>query len=107
MQKIVDESYTLIKGKEPYITKNSLIISSNAKVASIVEDEFDDRNLTNALKNNFPNNKVIKFNNDSNFKNDILSIIDNYDNIIVYSYDAYKDNVQKETINELYPEVTI
>ena len=101
MQNIVDESYTLIKGKEPYITKNTLVISSNAKVASIVEDEFDDRNLTNALKNNFPNNKVIKFNNDCNFKNDILSIIDNYDNIIVYSYDAYKDNVQKETINEL------
>ena len=56
MQKIVDESFTLIKGKAPYLTDKTLILSSNAKIASIVEDEFDDRNLTNALKNNFVNN---------------------------------------------------
>ena len=49
-QNIVDNSYTLIKGKEPYIVDKTLIISVNVNVASIVEDEFDERNLTNALK---------------------------------------------------------
>ena len=101
MQKIVDESFTLIKGKAPYLTDKTLILSSNAKIASIVEDEFDDRNLTNALKNNFVNNKVIKFSKDNNFTKDIMSIIDSYDNIVIYSYDAYLDNVQLDTINEL------
>lgn len=101
MQEIVDSSYTLIKGKAPYITDKSLIISANAKIGSIVEDEFDERNLTNALKNNFPNNTIIKFNDDINFVKNILKDLDNYDNIIVYSYDAYKDDIQKETINEL------
>jgi len=101
MQSIVDESYTLIKGKAPYIDENTLIIASNAKVASIVEDEFDERNLVKSLKKSFPNNNVIKFNNNSNFVSDIISIVDKYNNIIVYSYDAYKDYIQTETINEL------
>ena len=101
MQDIVDSSYTLIKGKEPSLTPNTLIISSNAKIASIVEDEFDDRNLTNALKHNFPNNKVIKFTNDKSFVKDILNIVNDFDRVIIYSYDAYKDEVQIETINEL------
>lgn len=101
MQDIVDNSFTLIKGKAPYLTNKTLIISSNARIGSIVEDEFDDRNLTNALKNNFPENKVIKFTRDIDFTSNIMSIVDEYDNIIVYSYDAYIDSVQKETINAL------
>ena len=103
MEMIVDKSYTLIKGEAPYINNNTLIISSNAKIASIVEDEFDERNLTNALKNNFPNNKIIKFTNDLDFVNKVLDIInnDNIDNIIIYSYDAYKDKTQIDTINTL------
>jgi len=83
------------------IDENTLIIASNAKVASIVEDEFDERNLVKSLKKSFPNNNVIKFNNNSNFVSDIISIVDKYNNIIVYSYDAYKDYIQTETINEL------
>ena len=68
---------------------------------SIVEDEFGDRNLTNALKHNFSNNTVIKFENTDNFVENIMEKIDEYDNIVVYSYDAYKDDLQKETINTL------
>ena len=101
MTDIVDNSYTLIKGKAPYLTSNTLIISSNAKVGSIVEDEFDDRNLTNALKHNFTNNKVLKFESNDSFKEEVLNIIDDYDNIIFYSYDAYRDEVQKDLINSL------
>ena len=99
MEEIVDNSYTLIKGKAPYLTDKTLIISSNAKVGSIVEDEFDDRNLTNALKHNFINNKVLKFESSVLFKEEVLSIINNYNNIIFYSYDAYCDEVQKDLIN--------
>ena len=96
MQEIVDESYTQILGKKPYITPNTLIISSNANVASIVEDEFDDRNLTKVLKANFPNNKIIGFKE----KEEMINI-DKYENILIYSYDAYNDQNQKEVINEI------
>ena len=101
MSEIVDQSYTLIKGKAPYINDKTLIISSNAKIGSIVEDEFDERNLTNALIHNFPNNKVIKFKEEDGFVYNILKDIDKYENIIIYSYDAYRDEIQKETINTL------
>lgn len=98
MQKIVDESYTLVMGSKPYIDENTLVISSCVKVASIVEDEFDERNLTMKLKNNFPNNKVIEFNNDiDSFK----KIANDYQHILIYSYDAYKDENQKNIINYL------
>ena len=101
MQEIVDNSYTLIKGSAPKITDKTLIIAANAKIGSIVEDEFDERNLVNALTHNFPNNKVVKFSDDTNFTSQILSIVDNYNNVIVYTYDAYRDNTQINTINEL------
>ena len=96
MQEIVDESYTQILGNKPYITPNTLIISSNANVASIVEDEFDDRNLTKALKASFSNNKIIGFK-----EKEQLLDIEKYENILIYSYDAYNDQNQKEVINEI------
>ena len=101
MQCIVDNSYTLILGKEPTLKDNTLIISCNAKVASIVEDEFDERNLTNALIHNFKNTKVLKFVYDKSFINYILDIYKDYENIIIYSYDAYNNDIQKELINTL------
>ena len=82
-------------------SSNTLIISCNAKVGSIVEDEFDERNLTNALKHNCPNNKVLKFKSEKSFIEDALNLASNYQNIIVYSYDAYLDDIQKTVINKL------
>ncbi len=101
MQEIVDSSYTLIKGKAPYITPNTLVISSNVTVASIAEDEFDERNLTKALRAAFPHNDIIEFTKDGSFADAVLNKAAGYDNILVYSYDAYKDRVQKETVNKL------
>ena len=99
MEDIVDGSYTLIKGEEPFINDKTLIISANVKVASIVEDEFDERNLTKALQNNFPNNKIIDFVEFNDKK--LIQTINDYENIIIYSYDAYKDSLQKDIINNL------
>ena len=101
MESIVDNSYTLIKGDAPKLDLNTLIISCNAKVGSIVEDEFDERNLTNALKHNFPNNVVLKFRSEESFVDEALNLANNYQNIIIYSYDAYRDDVQKTVINKI------
>ena len=101
MEEIVDNSYTLIMGKAPYLTDKTLILCANAKVGSIVEDELDGCNLANELRDKFKNHTIIKFTKDESFKDDILKIIDDFDNIIIYSYDAYNDIVQKDTINAL------
>lgn len=101
MQEIVDGSFTLIKGQKPSINDDTLIISSNVRVASIVEDEFDERNLTKALKNSFPNHKVIEFTKNIEFVEETFKLSENYQSIIIYSYDAYNDEVQKDLINKL------
>ena len=96
MQEIVDNSYTLIKGRKPYLTDKSLIISTPATVASIVEDEFDDRNLAKVLRTNFSKHDIFEFGKINESIN-----LDDYDNILIYSYDAYLDKLQMKTINEL------
>lgn len=96
MQEIVDNSFTLIKGKAPILKENSLIIAATTKVASIVEDEFDDYNLANSLKKRFINHDVYEFNEVSINQN-----VDKYDNIILYSYDAFNNQHQRMVINEL------
>lgn len=101
MQSIVDSSYTLIKGKAPYITSKTLIISSCVTVASIAEDEFDERNLTKALKTGFPNNTILEFTKEPAFTQEVMDRLDEFDNVVIYSYDAYKDEVQKATVNAL------
>lgn len=101
MQEIVDNSYTLIKGNAPYVTDNTLIISSNVRVASIVEDEFDERNLTKQLIKNFPNNKVIELSKNKSVINEIMDITKDYKHIVIYSYDAYNDELQQKVINDL------
>lgn len=101
MQAIVDGSYTLVKGNAPKLTEDTLIIAANVRVASIAEDEFDDRNLSGAIKKSFPKNKVLTFTKEEDFVNEALSAAEKADAIIVYSYDAYRDEVQKNTVNAL------
>lgn len=101
MQDIVDNSFTLVKGTKPILKDKTLILSSTTKVASIVEDEFDNYNLTRTLKNNFKNLDIIEFKKEDSFKDEIINIIDNYENIIIYSYDACNDKIQLDTINEI------
>ena len=101
MQKVVDESYTLILGQAPSLSENTLIITPSVSVSSIVEDEFDSRNLTMMMKHHLPNQNIIEFTKDISFVEYILNKANEYDKIIVYSYDAQNDEVQKQTINEL------
>lgn len=101
MQDIVDGSYTQIMGNAPYITADTLILTSGAVVSSIVEDEFDERSITKAMRAAFPNNEVLEFTKDADFVTTALKKAEGCGNVLVYSYDAYKDEVQKATVNAL------
>ena len=95
MEEIVEKSYTLVKGKEPLLTDDTLILSPKALISSIVEDEFDKRDLTLFLKKNF-DNEIIEFGNE-----DLLKIAEQYNRIIIYSYDVYSDINQRKIINKI------
>lgn len=101
MQDIVDESYTLINGTKPYLDKNTLVLAPKALVSSIVEDEFDSRNLCSLFKKEFKDTTIYEFSDELGFNDKIINSLDKYNHILIYSYDAYRDNNQLTLINEI------
>ena len=98
-QQIVDNSLTLIKGDNAILTNKTLVIAPVAIARTIIEDEFDDRNLAKVLKKEFPNLDVRELINSDDFKNDVLENINKFDNIIIFSYNAAVSPKQVEFIN--------
>ena len=100
-QKIVDNSLTLVKGNNAKLTNNSLVIAPVAMARTIIEDEFDDRNLAKVLKKEFTNLDVRELLNTDEFKQQVLSELDKFDNVIIFSYNAATSPKQVEFINEV------
>lgn len=98
-QKIVDNSLTKVLGNDATLTNNTLIIAPVAMARTIIEDEFDERNLAKVLRKEFANVDVRELVNTNEFKEEILSILSNYDNVIVFSYNAAVSKQQVEFIN--------
>ena len=98
-QKIVDHSLTKVCGSDVHLTNKTLVVAPIAVAKTIIEDEFDDRNLAKVLRKEFSNLDVREFSNDEEFKNQILNEIDNFDNVILFSYNAVTSPKQVEFIN--------
>lgn len=104
-QKIVDESLTKVLGDVPTIDGNTVVFAPTPRVSSIVEDEFEKRDLATTLKTTFENLKVINLEDDMELPN-----LNNYQKIIVFSYDACKNLKQQNIINQIldnYPNVYV
>ena len=74
-QKIVDNSLTKVLGNDATLTNNTLIIAPVAMARTIIEDEFDERNLAKVLRKEFANVDVRELVNTNEFKEEILSIL--------------------------------
>lgn len=98
-QTIVDNSLTHIKGNNAKLTDRTLVIAPVAMARTIIEDEFDDRNLAKVLRKEFSNLDVRELVNTDEFRNEIVSNLDNYDNVILFSYNAAVSPKQVEFIN--------
>ena len=98
-QEIVDNSLTMVKGTDAALTNNTLVIAPVAQARTIIEDEFDDRNLAKVLKKEFKDLNVLELVNTDEFKESVLSSLDNYDNVIIFSYNAATSPKQVEFIN--------
>ena len=100
-QTIVDNSLTLVKGNNAKLTKDTLVIAPIAIARTIIEDEFDDRNLAKVLKKEFKDLDVRELENTEEFKQQVLLELENFDNIILFSYNAAVSKQQVEFINEV------
>ncbi len=100
-QEIVDNSLTLVKGVNATLTEKTLVIAPVAQAKTIIEDEFDDRNLAKVLKKEFKDLNVLELENTDEFKERVLSSLDNYDNVIIFSYNAATSLKQVSFINDV------
>lgn len=98
-QEIVDNSLTMVKGNNVTLTTNTLLIAPVAMARTIIEDEFDDRNLAKVLKKEFNNLDVLELLNTDEFKESVLNSLDKYDNVVIFSYNAATSPKQVEFIN--------
>lgn len=102
-QKIVDHSLTMVKGQNVKLTNNTLLIAPIAMAKTIIEDEFDERNLAKVLRKDeaFKNVDIREFEQSEEFKNQILSELASFDQVIIFSYNAAVSKVQVDFINEV------
>ena len=98
---IVDNSLTYVLGEEPKLTSKTLVLAPVAQAKTIIEDEFDERNLAKVLKANFKNIDVLEMTSDESFKQQVLENIKNYEQVIVFSYNANVTPWQVALINEI------
>ncbi len=98
-QKIVDNSLTKVCGSDAILTTNTLVVSPVAVAKTIIEDEFDDRNLAKVLRKEFTNIDILEFNPTDEFKEEVLKSLPKYDNVILFSYNAATSPKQVEFIN--------
>ncbi len=98
---IVDASLTHVLGKEPKLTNKTLVLAPVAQARTIIEDEFDERNLAKVLKANFKDVTIKEMVNDEAFVEQTLQEIRNYDQVIVFSYNANVTPWQVSLINNI------
>ncbi len=103
--KIVDNSLTYVKGEKPVLTNKTLVLAPVAQAKTIIEDEFDERNLAKVMKNHYPNLDIREMTSEEVFKQDVLSILPNYEQVIIFSYNANVTPWQVALINEIMPKV--
>lgn len=98
---IVNRSLTKVIGSDVVLTPKTMIIAPKAVAKTIIEDEFDDRNLAKVLKKEFSNLQVYELEETVEFSHFIDTVSKDADQIIVFSYNAVTSVKQVEFINHL------
>ena len=87
------------------LDQDTLIIAPVAMAKTIIEDEFDERNLAKVLNKELPNLNVVELVQTNEFKEEILSKLNNYQNVIVFSYNAAVNPWQVSFINDVLKQI--
>lgn len=100
---IVEQSITKVIGDVPLLDEDTLVIAPQAVARTIIEDEFDNRNLPKNLKLAFSNiDSIYELKLDSDeFISNMRSIARNYKKVILFTYNAIFNKKMVEFYNEL------
>ncbi len=100
-KEIVNRSLTKVIGSDVVLTPNTMVIAPRAIARTIIEDEFDDRNLAKVLKKEFKELDVYELEETIEFQNKIDLLAIDKDQIIIFSYNAVTSPKQVAFINHL------
>ncbi len=100
-KQIVNRSLTKVLGNDVVLTPKTLVIAPRAIAKTIIEDEFDERNLAKVLKKEFNNLEVYELEETKEFADLVNEKAKCSDQIIVFSYNAVTSPKQVAFINNL------
>jgi beta-N-acetylhexosaminidase len=103
-KQLVDQALTLVKsnGKVDF-SKRTLLLASDPFVTTIADDAFQTNSIVSVAKKAFPNWSVLKMDvkPTDEFKASVLNQIENFDQIIVCTYNANVFTKQAELVNAI------
>lgn len=100
-QQIVDGSLTKVIGDVPKLNNDTLIIAPIAIAKTIIEDEFDDRNLVSVLKKEFSLSNIYQYSDDLKIQEEYIKLAKGAKDIIIFTYNAYVNKAQQNFVNEI------
>lgn len=103
-QKIVDASFTKVEGTIPRIDVSTLIVAPVARARTIIEDEFDERNIAEALKREFPLSTIYELVETDEFKEMIMKQLSQFDHVLLFSYNAATSSFIVDFFNDILKE---
>lgn len=101
--KIVDNSLTLVKGKNFYPNKKTLVIATEPFVTTIAEDEVSTRSIVDAINHEkLPFDTVkIKVNLDNNLIDELVEKARYYPQVVICTYNANSFKSQVELVKKV------
>ena len=95
---IVDDSFTIFRGERFLPYGKTLVVATSPFATTIAEDELSKRNIIDAVKKEIPEFDTYKleFN---KVDEELLKIVNDYDNVVVCSYNANSNKNQATMIN--------
>ncbi|HHU55201.1 MAG TPA: beta-N-acetylhexosaminidase [Acholeplasmataceae bacterium] len=97
-QKVVDDSLTIVKGEKLKLEGKTLLLATIPYATTIVEDELDTRNIIDAVKREVPEIDTLEMPM-KDIDLSLLEKLDQYDQVVVCSYNASNFEKQAEMIN--------
>lgn len=95
---IVKNSFNHFKGSLPKVNDKTLFLAPELYAINGAEDVFDERSLPKSLRQSFNNDVIVLDDKEETF-NKIKGVLNNYENVIAFSYNVNINKINTKIIN--------